>query len=218
MSTLAGDPVALVLAAGRSTRLGPNKLLEPVAGRTLIERTVSPFLETERVRTVVVVVRAGAVGAFSWLAGPRVHLVTNPDPGPGMITSIRCALGSSWAKGRDFLVTPADMPFIPASAVQRIVSEFLVRPHRIVIPTYRRMGGHPGMFAASLTDEFFRHGDRNGVKEILLRHRDETFRLPLPEPDICFDVDTPEDLRAAPDPEARWARVERALERRNRPR
>ena len=80
------------------------------------------------------------------------------------------------------------------------------------------MGGHPGLFAASLTDDFLLRGDQNGTREILMRHKEETVRLSVHDPDVCFDVDTREDLRIADDPGARWARVERDLEERQRTR
>ena len=83
-----------------------------------------------------------------------------------------------------------------------------------MLPAYRGLGGHPGMYAASLREDFFLHGDASGAREVLMRHRGETVRLNLPDPDVCFDVDTPEDLAIAGDPGARWARVERMVEER----
>jgi CTP:molybdopterin cytidylyltransferase MocA len=211
MAVPPGAPVAIVLAAGKSARLGPDKLLEVVGGVPLIERTVKPYLDSSRVDEVVLVVGKGRSAAFSWLKGLHVHLVENPNEGP-MITSIRAGLGSGWAKGRAFLIHPGDVPFVPEEVVSRIAVHLMTRPAKIVIPVYKGLGGHPTGFAADLRDDFFRHGDRDGAREVLLRHRQETVRVNLPEPDICFDVDTPEDLRAAADPGARWARVEAEVE------
>jgi CTP:molybdopterin cytidylyltransferase MocA len=74
------------------------------------------------------------------------------------------------------------------------------------------------MFAADLQQEFFLHGDTNGAKEVLMRHRGETARISLHDPDICFDVDTPEDLHIVTDAGARWARVEKDVEERKKAR
>lgn len=205
-------PVVLVLAAGSSTRLTPDKLVMDVGGMPMIDRTLRSLRGSERVTDVVLVVPPGGKERYAWLRSLTTHLVENPEPARGMISSIRAGLGSAWAKERPFLLLPADVPFVPASAVTRMVVELFARRCKIVVPAYRGLGGHPSAFAADLHDEFFRHGDREGTREILLRHRAETVRLNLPDPDICFDVDTPEDLAAAPDPGMRWARVEALVE------
>lgn len=214
MGAPTASPVALLLAAGASTRLPPDKLALDLGGASMLERALASLTGSPRVGDVVVVLPPGGKARFARLASVRVHLVENPDPGPGMIGSIRVGLASGWAKQRPFLLLPADVPFVPSPVVTQVVVALLTRDADIVLPCYRGMGGHPGAFAASLADEFFRHGEREGAREVLLRHRDRTLRLSVPEPDVCFDVDAPEDLAAALDPGARWARVEALLEAR----
>jgi molybdenum cofactor cytidylyltransferase len=211
---LAGSPIAIVLAAGRSSRLGRNKLLEPLGGVPMIERTVRIFLESKKVHDVVVVVPKGEREPYEWLRSVRVHLVETADPDGAMIASIRAGLKSAWSQEKDFLIHPGDVPFAPPTIVDRLVTEFPARSCRILLPAYKGLGGHPGLYAASLREEFFLHGDLNGARDVLLRHRSSTVRLNLPDPDVCFDVDTPEDVSIAMDPGARWARVERQVEER----
>lgn len=214
MAAPTSAPVALLLAAGQSSRLPPDKLLLDVGGMPMIERTLRSVRACPRVGDVLIVTSPGGRERLSWLRDVDVHLVENPDPSRGMISSIRTGLASAWAEQRPFLLLPADVPFVPASVLTRVLVELLTRRPAIVLPAYRGLGGHPGAFAASLHDEFFRHGDREGAREVLVRHRSDTVRLNLPEPDICFDIDTPEDLAAAMDPSARWARVEAQVEER----
>ncbi len=182
----------------------------------MIERTLATFTHSAKIHDVVVVVPSGQSVKYAWLKSVRVHFVENPQPDRGMISSIRTALSSAWALERDFLIHPADVPFVKPEVVDRVVREFAVRGAEIVLPTYRGLGGHPGMYGAALRQEFFAHGDTHGAKEIIRRHAERTIRLKLPDPDVCFDVDTPDDLRAAADPSARWARVERDVESRKR--
>jgi molybdenum cofactor cytidylyltransferase len=218
MASPAGAPVALVLAAGRSERLGTDKLLQVVDGKSLIERTLSTFTQSQKVHDVVLVVAPGQTESLAWVRSVRVHMVENPRPERGMISSIRAGLTSAWAQERAFLIHPADVPFVKPEVVDRVVREFSVRGAQIVIPTYRGLGGHPGMYASDLRAEFFARGDAHGAREVIARHRDRTVRLSVHDPDVCFDVDTPDDLRAAADPSARWARVERDVEERKRAR
>jgi molybdenum cofactor cytidylyltransferase len=210
----AGTPTAILLAAGGATRLGRDKLLLDMGGMPMLQRTVSCYTKAAQVGDVLVVLGPGQKESWSWLASLRVHLIENPDPSRGMISSIRTGLESSWAKGKDFLLTPADVPFVKPELIDKLVLDFRTRRPDIVVPTYRGLGGHPGIYAASLQRDFFLQGDAAGAKEILLRHRDRTLRIAVPDPDVCFDVDTEADARAALDASARWARVEAEVEAR----
>ncbi len=208
MAAGVGAPVVIVLAAGGSQRLGRDKLIEDVGGMPMLQRTVACYSKASRVGDVLVVVGPGQKANWLWLASLRVHLVENPHPGRGMISTIRVGLGSSWAKDKDILLAPADVPFVKPELVDKLLVDFRTRSPEILIPTYKGLGGHPGIYAASLHHEFFMHGDTSGAKEVLLRHRERTLRIAVPDPDVCFDVDTEADLRIAMDPGARWARVE----------
>jgi molybdenum cofactor cytidylyltransferase len=215
MSTLKSDPVAIVLAAGSGRRMGADKMLAVLGGRRVIEHTLRAYRKAQRVQDVVLVIPPGATSVYEPLRTPRIHLVENPDPSRGMISSIRTGLECGWAHQRNFLVAPGDVPFVKPDLVDRIVSEFITRDCKIVIPTYKGLGGHPGLFSQDLRKDFFLRGDTNGPREILFRYARETVRINVHDPDVCFDVDTVEDLQIALDPGARWAKVEdRAEEKR----
>ena len=218
MSTLKSDPVAIVLAAGSSNRMGYDKLLALLGKKRVIERTLGSYVRAERVQDVILVVPGGETPRFEPLRTPRVHIVENPEPERGMISSIRVGLECGWAHERNFLIAPGDVPFVQPEIVDRIVKEFVTRQCKIVIPTYNGLGGHPGLFSQSLRDDFFLRGDKRGTREILFRHASETVRLHVPDPDVCFDIDTPEDVEIALDAGARWARVEEQVEARRKPR
>ena len=212
MTTLQHSPVAIVLAAGASSRMEQNKLFAPLEGIPVIERVVGAYLKAKKVHDIVVVHAAGQRDQFSWLRSVNVHFAENPTPDQGMISSIRAGLRSTWAHERNFMIHPGDVPFVPPEIIDKVVQTFTTRSAKIVLPTYRGLGGHPGMFQAELSNDFFLHGDRQGAREILVRYQSDIVRLSVPEPDICFDIDTEADLKIAANGEARWAKVERLLE------
>jgi len=218
MTALHGAPVALVLAAGKSRRLGQNKLFAPLQGIPVLERVITNFLKAKKVHDVVVIHPPGQADAFTWLRSVNVHLVENPDPSKGLITSIRAGLRSGWAQGRDFLIHPGDVPFVAPDIIDRVIRAFMTRDCRIVIPAYLGLGGHPTMFAADLAHEFFVHGDVQGPREILILCQKETARINIHDPDVCFDIDCEEDLARAEDPSARWACVQRMVEEKRKER
>ncbi|MDA1196113.1 MAG: nucleotidyltransferase family protein [Planctomycetota bacterium] len=218
MSTLKSDPVAILLAAGNSTRMGQDKLLCMLGKKRVVEHALTGYRKATRVQDIILVVGPGTTKLYEPLRGPRLHIVENPDPSPGMITSIRVGLGCGWADERNFLLAPADVPFVPAEIIDQVITTFVTRNCKIVIPCYQGLGGHPGLFSQELRHDFHLRGDTNGAREILFRYQQDTVRLNVPEPDVCFDIDTPEDLESALDPGARWAKVDRLVEERRKPR
>lgn len=212
MSLLHRDPVVLLLAAGRGSRLGEDKMFVDVGGKRLIERSLRTYRKAERASDVIIVVPGGSADRFAYLRSPHRHIVENPDPTRGMISSIRAGLESGWAQERHFLIAPADVPFVDPAIVDQLVTTFTIRGCKIALPAYRGLGGHPGLYDQSLSQDFFLNGDTSGAREILLRHQQDTVRMNVHDPDVCFDIDTPEDLAIATDPGARWARVEQKVE------
>ena len=208
MSTLKSDPVAIVLAAGSSRRFGLDKLLAKLGSKRVIERTLLTFRNAAHVEDVLLVIPPGTRSRYAPLRSPTLHLVENPDPSAGMITSIRAGLESGWAQERNFLITPGDVPFIKSEIVERMIRVFVTRPCKIVLPTYHGLGGHPGLFSQSLRNDFFLHGDSSGAREVIFRHQRDLVRVNVQDPDICFDIDRPDDLSIALDAEARRARVD----------
>ncbi len=218
MSTLKSDPVAIILAAGESSRMGQDKLLTMLGKKRVIEHALRGYVKATRVQDVILVVGPGKTELYEPLRTPTLHIVENPDPSGGMITSIRAGLGCTWAAERNFLIGPGDVPFVPPEIIDQVVTTFVTRDCKIVIPSYQGLGGHPGLFSQELAQDFHLRGDTNGAREILFRHKQETVRLNVPEPDVCFDIDTPEHLEQALDAGARWARVDALVEEKKKPR
>ena len=208
MSAGSTGPTAIILASGTSTRLGKDKLLVDLGGVPMLQRTLSCYTKAAKVGDVLIVVGPGQRQNWAWLSSLRVHIHENPDPSKGMISTIRAGLDSAWAKNRDFLIAPADVPFVAPEVIDKLIVDFTTRTPEILIPTYKGLGGHPGIYSSKVRDDFFLHGDTSGAKEILLRHRAKTTRIAVFDSDICFDVDTEEDVRIAMNTSARWARVE----------
>ncbi|MFM8979966.1 MAG: NTP transferase domain-containing protein [Planctomycetia bacterium] len=200
--------VGVLLAAGASTRLPPDKLALPLGGRTVLEGALATLAGAPGVADVVVVLPPGGAARWARLAAAHVHLVENPQPAAGMIGSIRVGLSHPAAQGRDFLLLPADTPCVPAALAGSLLARLRAGGHAAVLPTYAGQGGHPGAFAAALAADFQRLGAREGAREVLALHRARVLRLPVDEPAVAFDLDTPEDLPAAGDPALRRQRVE----------
>ncbi len=187
------DPlvVAVVPAAGRSTRFGAMKLLADVGGVRLIDRTLASLLEARIGRVVVVTGAAAPFEGTRLLADPRVTTVVNPDSARGMFSSIQTGLAV--AGGDVVLVLPADMPFVSAETVAAVVAR-AVATGCTVVPVYDGRRGHPIAIPRPLCDRLLALTPTTTLKDGLAVFGQPVVRLEVADPGILHDVDVPADL------------------------
>ncbi len=187
---------ALVLAAGRSTRMGAgNKLLACVRGVPLVQRAVAAAAAS-RAASVTVVSGFEAEKIEALVAGPRVAAVRNPDYAEGMSSSLRCGIRALPADSDGVVVLLADMPQIEAAHIDALIDAQAAHRDAIVVPVRAGRRGNPVLwprrhFAALQTIA----GDR-GARELLAQHADEVVAVEMADDAIFADVDTPENLAA----------------------
>ncbi|HVV88143.1 MAG TPA: NTP transferase domain-containing protein, partial [Kofleriaceae bacterium] len=189
---------AIVLAAGRGTRLGGGKLLADLGGQPLVRHAVTAALAS-RARPVVVVSGADPDGLGRALAGLDVIVVHNPDHALGMSTSLRAGIAAVADRDVDgALVCLGDMPRVTAAHLDALIAAFDPDGDAtIVVPTCERKRGNPVLWGRR---HFAEIGDLRGdvgARALIERHADQVRLLALDDPAILLDVDTPEALAAA---------------------
>lgn len=183
--------VAVVPAAGQSTRFGSRKLIADVGGVPLLERTLASLLEAGIERVVVVVRDGDAFDAVPSLADARVTTIVNPDPARGMFSSIQAGLAV--AGGDVVLVLPADMPFVPASAIVAVAAR-AAETGSVVVPVHDGRKGHPIAIPRALCDRLLALAPTATLKDALAGFGVAPSRLAVDEAGILLDVDVPADL------------------------
>jgi molybdenum cofactor cytidylyltransferase len=187
---------AMVLAAGRSRRMGTQKLLLPFQGRPLITRVVDELLRSP-VDQVFVVVGRDEKSILEAIAGRRVHSVTNTRDEGEMLHSVRCGLIAMPEDSAAAIVALGDQPGITADVVAELVKSFHTTGRGIVIPTYKCRRGHPLLFAMHYRDEILTRFEGNGLRGLLEAHPQDVFELEVAEASILEDIDLPEDYERA---------------------
>jgi molybdenum cofactor cytidylyltransferase len=204
---------AILLAAGRSRRMGSQKLLLPFAGGTVIAHVVGQVLAAPVDRTVVVV-GADAELVAAALAGRAVEFVANPDPEGDMLSSVRCGLRALPADCEAALVALGDQPGITAGLVGRMVEAWLAAPwgqapaasshsaiacrgakSGIYVPACGGRRGHPILFSARYRDEILGGFGGVGLRGLLQSHPQDVREVPVPPELLLEDMDYPEDYR-----------------------
>ena len=188
---------AIVLAAGRSRRMGEvNKLLAEVDGAPMIAGVVDAILAT-RARPVIVVTGHEGERVRAALAGREVTFVHNPRYAEGMSTSLRAGLGQLGDDLDGALVCLADMPRVRPAHLEALLGAFDPDDGRaLCVPTWERRRGNPVLFAARYFPEMCLVEGDVGARALLEKHADTVCYVPMDDRGVTVDVDTPEALEA----------------------
>lgn len=187
---------AVVLAGGRGSRMGENKLAAEVGGVPIVRRTVAAILEAG-FGPVVVVTGHEPDRVRSALDGLDVRFVHNPDYAQGISTSLKTGIGALDASVDGTFVVLGDMPEIPPELYRRMAAAFSPADGRgIVVPVRGGKRGNPVLwgrqfFAAVSTAQ----GD-TGAKHLIGEYADAVADVEAGGDAVFTDIDTPEALRA----------------------
>lgn len=192
----------LVLAAGRSTRMGgPNKMLADANGAPLVVHAVKAALESQAVEIVVVLghmadqVRAGIENAIPGRS--RLRFVTNPDFVDGLSTSVRNGIGALSSNVDAAIVQLGDMPGVGAGLLNRLIAAFSpVEGRAICVPTVGGKRGNPVLWARRFFPEMATLSGDSGAKHLIGEHADLVCEVEMTGEAAITDIDTPEALKA----------------------
>ena len=190
----------LVLAAGRSTRMGgPNKLLQEAGGLPLVVHAVKAALASQAVEVVVVLGHMAdqvqpaierAVGAQK-----RLRFATNPDFADGLSTSVRTGIAALGKEIDAAVVQLGDMPGVNAALLDRLMAAFSpVEGRSICVPTVGGKRGNPVLWDRRFFAEMAQVSGDTGAKHLIGEHADLVCEVAMTGEGAVTDIDTPEAL------------------------
>ncbi|HEV7746519.1 MAG TPA: nucleotidyltransferase family protein [Pyrinomonadaceae bacterium] len=187
---------ALILAAGRSQRMGAFKPLLPFGPTTVVESCIDN-MRRGGVENVVVVVGKGERGEElkALLVDSDVSFAINPDPESEMSASIACGVRVLRKEIRAVVVNPVDHAAVPGEVVATLLYGWQ-QGAQLVQPTWNERGGHPVLIDLKFRDELLDLDPNNGLKGLFSEHRDQVKRVPVNSKYIARDMDTWDDYAA----------------------
>lgn len=185
---------AIVLAAGRSSRLPANKLLALLAGKPVIRHTVEAVCASAA-SPVIVVTGHQADAVRQAVTGLPVSIAENVSFADGLSSSLICGV-NSLPRGIDgFVVALGDMPFVPPTVIDAMIAAFAPEAGRaVVVPVYQRRRGNPVLWSARFMGEFRGLTGDQGAKRLMALHGDLVYELEVDTDSVLTDLDTLEDF------------------------
>ncbi len=187
---------ALVLAAGRSTRMGgSNKLLAEIGGRPLVRIAAEQAL-VSRAKPVIVVTGHERERVEAALKGLPVRLVHNPDFAQGLGGSLRAGIAAVPAEADGAIVCLGDMPQVDAALIDRLIAAFAPEQGALaVMPTIDGKRGNPVLWSRRFFPDLMAIEGDVGARHLISRYAEAVVEVPVTGKAALVDVDTPEALR-----------------------
>ena len=200
------------MAAGESSRMGSDKALlpwppvakgMPFSGETFLSAAIRSLSSTDQV-VVVVGNNERELAPVVYAAGGS--LVRNPAPEGGQFSSLRVGLQAVMDLGRDAaMITLVDRPPASAAALAKLRAAFEAAPSEIwaVVPEYDGRHGHPFLAGREMIEVFLKAPATATARDVEHQHQQHLQYVPVDDPHVAMNVNTPEDYAALLNPQTR---------------
>ncbi len=183
---------AIVLAAGRSRRMGQPKQLLVLSAKDNVIQVVTRLIRPLVHRVVVVVGHVGGQVAAN-LADQDITLAINPDVDRGMLSSVQVGIRAVEDPCDGYLICLGDQPSLHAAVIDAVLHN-AAGGAGIVIPTYDGRRGHPVFIHRRYRDEILALDPATtGLNAVTRSHDDDTVEVAWRDARILDDMDTPAD-------------------------
>lgn len=189
---------AVVLAAGRSSRMGgPNKLLELLHDKPLV-RIVTEQALASQAKPVIVVTGHQSDRVRAALAGLDVTFAANPNFADGIASSVKAGVAAVPTEADGALVLLGDMPLVDAGLIDRLIEA--LSPDKgalIAVPAAEGRRGNPVLWSRRFFDELMTLEGDVGARHMIQRHAEAVAEVEVDGQSAFLDIDTPEALALA---------------------
>ena len=180
---------AVILAAGKSERMGSAKALLPYGGHTFLDRILASIDECGISHRVIV---AGAHFREIAAHAPSLRVVFNPDYDMGMTTSFQAGIRALPEGVDGAIVFLVDHPLISPGTIRALLAAGGAA--EVILPVYKGRRGHPVLFSRRFLDEILELPASVGVNHLVRSRPERVAEVVVNDPGVLVDIDTPDDL------------------------
>ena len=186
------DGAAILLAAGKSRRMGAFKPLLPFGEQVVVEACIKNLLDGG-VETLVVVLGHRAEEMRERLAHLPVSFAVNALEDSGMSVSIARGVERVPAEAGAILIALCDQPAIPPNVIRFLIDEWRRTGAPLLVPEFAGRGGHPVLIDCRFRQKLLELESERGLRSLFDAHREAVRRVPVDSPFVARDMDTWED-------------------------
>ncbi|NTU48162.1 MAG: NTP transferase domain-containing protein [Syntrophobacteraceae bacterium] len=193
--TITRRTAALILAAGRSSRIGALKPLLALGESTLVEQAFQGFIQAG-IRDIHVVVGHRHEEITPVLDRQGISWVLNPDHESGMLSSILAGVRNLPPHVDAFFLLPADNPLIKPRTIEALLNARQERGSWVTYPRFLGKRGHPPLIARTCIPETLSPDYEGGLRAFLKHYEDHASDVDVVDQGILLDCNTGDDYTA----------------------
>lgn len=183
---------SVVLAAGKSTRMGTQKLLLPYQKTTIIESIIQK-LNASNTHQTIVVIGSHKSEIKAKLENSSILLIENLHYDKGMLSSVQTGILSVDLTSDAVLIALGDQPMITTELVNRLIAVFNKSDKGIIVPVFNGKRGHPVLISRTYFSNVNNLNPEIGLRALLAEFNDDVLEISVQSEDILIDIDTRED-------------------------
>lgn len=195
--------VGVILAAGRSSRMGQPKALLDLQGKSFLEHLLDAMAEGGVSEVFVVTGEHDRairehLAARGSVANQAVRAVTNPQPERGQLSSLLVALDAAEALADPVdavIVTPVDHPRVRPGTIRTLLGAASASGAPVTRPVTPGGRGHPVVFAREVFGMLRGTPSDQGARAVVRALGSRVCDVEVADPGVTDDIDTPEDYR-----------------------
>ncbi|MFY9151900.1 MAG: NTP transferase domain-containing protein [Prolixibacteraceae bacterium] len=184
----------LILAAGKSTRMGTQKLLLDYENSSIIKSIVTKSLNSNASQTYVVT-GSHKHEIRNELEGLAVEFVENERFEEGMLSSVQAGVSAIPETTDGMLILLGDQPMVSTQLINRLITSFRKTEKCLIIPTFNGRRGHPVLISSKYKNQISSLNPEVGLRELFAKYSHDILEVEAGTSEILNDIDTPEDYR-----------------------
>lgn len=186
---------AVILAAGRSSRMGQPKMTLPWGNTTVIGKVVSSFLKTGII-DIVVVTGGAHQQTEQALNNFPVKMIYNPVfAEKEMLVSLQMGIKHLDKTTRAFFIALGDHPQIDSKIIHQMIDIYLTEQVTIIVPSYQMKRGHPWLVCYEMGLDLLAVDETSSLRDFLNQNHQLIRYLNVNSPGVLKDLDTPEEYQ-----------------------
>jgi len=181
---------SIILAAGKSTRMGFPKLMLRAGKQTFLEKIMDAHHQITDEICIVVGDQPDEV--FTKLSADGFIVRRNPSPEMGPLSSIQIGLAALDGVSA-VIIHPVDHPEVSPETISRLKKGHLSQPACLLIPCFAGKRGHPVLFPSKFFPDLRKAPLDIGARYVVHKNPGSTMLVGVNDPGILINVNTPSD-------------------------
>jgi molybdenum cofactor cytidylyltransferase len=184
----------IILAGGRSKRMGTMKQLLPWGKKTILQHVVDTAAGVEPAE-IIVVLGHNADEISRVLSGKPVKIVVNTEFSKGMSSSLQTALRHISPESDTYIFMLGDQPLVTVETLKLLLLSHQTSNLGITVPVYQGVKGRPVVIDSKYREELMTLKGEIGAKQVIDHHPDDVLEAPVDSEEVIIDIDTQEEYR-----------------------